>query len=239
MSTLNIESQSLNPSSLITLYELDCSSIGAGIYHFCSEKEVGGSSISFNNVFYQQIDLKAEGFEWTSDGTLPRPKLSVSTINSTFYSLVVATTGAQGCVLKRTRTFAKFLDSGEYGSQHLSFPVDVYIIDRILSFTKNSIEWELITPMDIPNAKIPSRLAMRDLCPWIYRSYNKDTDTFEYDNTSNACPYTGDRYSDNLGMPCTKDKDSCGHRLSDCVYRHGTARALPFGGFVGLAQNRS
>lgn len=237
MSQLQIEAQSLNPSAIISLFELDCTRIGGSVYRFCAESNPDGTPVSFGGVFYQQIGIKQEGFEWNSDGTYPRPKLSVSTLNDTFYSIVVATNGGQGAILTRTRTLAKFLDGQEMGGQGIHFPVDIYIVDRVLSLSKSLVEFELIAPLDLPRCQVPSRTALRDLCPWVYRTYVNGR--FEYDQTSNACPYTGTKCFDKYGHECGVSEDSCGRRVSDCVKRFGGYKDLPFGGFPGLARNRA
>lgn len=239
MSSLQREAQSLNPSAIISLYTLDCRSIGGSVYRFTADKEPDGTNFAFGGEVYQQISLKAEGFEWNGDGSYPRPKISVSVLNETFYSLIVFSSGAQGALLTRVRTLAKFLDGHEYGGQSIHFPADIYFIDRVTALTKSAAELELISPLDLPRCRIPSRAALRDLCPWVYRVYDSSSGTFEYDQTGNACPYTGSACFDRYGSPCDAASDVCGRRMSDCVKRFGTLRALPYGGFPGLARTRA
>ena len=236
MSALSKEVQKLSPSSIIALFTLDTSNIGGGVYRFCSDKEADGRTIAFGGLEYPQISMTAEGFEWNSDGTMPRPKISVSALNETFYSLVVFTKGAQGALLQRDRTLIRFLDGHEDGGKNIKFPSDLYIVDRITQFTSEAVTMELLTPLDLPRCKLPARVALRDLCPWVYRSWNGSG--FSYDQTGNACPYAGTKYFDRYGNICEASADSCGRTAADCVKRFGY-RSLPFGGFCGLARNRA
>ena len=66
---------------------------------------------------YTRLPVKAEGFEYTSTGTLPRPTLTVSNLDSTMtvllLALVNATTAGNdlgGAEVRRIRTLKKYLD---------------------------------------------------------------------------------------------------------------------------------
>ena len=234
---LQQEAQSLSPSSIINLFTLDATNIGAGVYNFCPEKELDGTSVLFGGIEYPYLNIKCEGFEWNSDGAMPRPKLSATALNDSFFSLVVSTNGAQGALLIRNRTLARFLDGHPDGGKDIKFPSDLYIIDRVTQLTKAVVVLELLTPLDLPREKIPSRIAMRDTCPFVYR--RRVNGAWQYDQTGNACPYAGSKCFDKNGVEVEADNDACGHTVSDCVKRFGTHRALPFGGFPGLARNRA
>ena len=153
-SLLSREAQSLNPSSVIHLFTLDASNVGGAIHRFCTEREADGSPVMFGGNQFPQISVKTEGFEWNSDGTLPRPKMSASALNDTFYSLIVLTNGAQGALLLRERTLAKFLDGHEYGGRGIKFSSDLYIVDRVTTLTKSLVTLELITPLDLPRCRV-------------------------------------------------------------------------------------
>lgn len=214
------------------------------ILRFTNTKEADGSNIRFNGVEYTAINFKAEGFSWDSS-SMPRPKITISiaddegSLPNTFLNIAVAYKGGQGATLYRMETLSRYLDNHEDGGMNAYLLNDRYIVDRVLSIDKQSISWELITPLDLGNLKIPSRQALVDVCSWVYRSYNSDTDDFEYYNTSIQCPYTGTNCYDKYGNSCEKNKDECGHRLKDCVLRFGEGANLPYGGFPGLARVRA
>lgn len=236
-SQLQQEAQSLSPSALISLFTLDASNVGSSVFTFCSHKEPDGTSVRFGGVEYPYIALKYDGFEWSSDGAMPRPKISAEALNSSFFSLVVLTNGIQGALIRRDRTLARFLDGHPDGGKGIKFPSDLYIVDRVTQLTKSVVTLELLTPLDLPREKVPARIALRDVCPFIYRRRVKGQ--WQYDQSSCACPYTGTACFDKHGKPCDEEHDECGRTVSDCAKRFGGCRALPFGGFPGLARNRA
>lgn len=240
MSLLTAESQKSSPAPLVELFLLDASMIGGGVYRFCGEKESDGSSIKFGGEEYPFLPLKTEGFAWSTDTAMPRPKLAVSTLNQTFYSLVVSTRGLQGAYVRRDRTLARFLDGHEDGGSNLKFPSDLYRVARIMSMDKNSISFELCCMLDLPRCKIPARRALRNLCGWRYRRWDTDRQRWVYEGGTTLCPYAGTAmYTDKGASTNDEAEDKCGRKLSDCVLRFGTKKNLPFGAFPGLARARA
>lgn len=238
MTALIQEAQSSSPSPFISLFILDASAIGGGILRWASSAEEDGSNIKYNGTEYPPLNFAVEGFAWDGD-TPPRPKITASiagdsNLSSRFLDMAVGYKGGQGAILYRIRTLARFLDGHEDAGAGIEFPRDMYIVDRIIALTKSSIQWELLSPLDLPNCKLPSRQALRDSCPWIYRHWNSDSNQFEYVSTgTQGCPYTGNSYFTKAGSATTADKDECGRHLSDCVLRFGS-QPLPYGGFPGL-----
>lgn len=238
--TQNISKPVIN----VELYTLDCSVLNGPVLRFTNTKDTDGSNISFNGVEYTAIKFKAEGFSWDSS-SMPRPKITVSiaddegSLPSAFLNIVIAYNGGQGASLYRIETLDRYLDGHEDENMNAYLLQDRFIVDRVLNVDNQTISWELITPMDLANLKVPSRQALVDVCGWVYRRYNSDTGNFEYYNTSTACPYTGSNYFDKNGSSCTKAEDECGHRLNDCVLRYGEGANLPYGGFPGLARVRA
>jgi len=113
----------LAPSAVIELFELhlDSSLHGSSdVYRFHAGMSKNDRNQDINVVFngnkYTRLPIKAEGFEYTSTGTLPRPTLTVSNIDSTMtvlLALVNKTTAGNdlgGAEVKRIRTLKKYLD---------------------------------------------------------------------------------------------------------------------------------
>ena len=177
---------------------------------------------------------------------MPRPTITASvadkeagSLSQSAIDLIVGYKGGQGATVYRYRTLARYLDGHEDGGQQICYPPDIYLIDRLVALDKSSAQWELIAPMDLPNCKLPSRQALRDACPWVYRRYNNISEAFDYDATDMACPYTGNRYFTKTGeVTADMTKDVCGRRLSDCVLRFGQENPIYYGGFPGLARIR-
>lgn len=232
--------QNLNPDGLVELFILDAGAIGGGIIRFASTKEADGSSIKWKGHEYPAHNFKTEGFTWDQE-SMPRPKISADVggekdLNNTLYSLIVGYLGAQGSTIYRIRTHVRYLDGHEDGGQDISYPMDVYMVDRLITATKKTLVWELIAPLDLPNCVLPSRFAVRDACCWVYRRWNATTGLFNYNQSSMGCPYVGTNYFDKQGNVCSKEKDECGRKLSDCAKRFGQNFPLPYGGFPALAR---
>ena len=174
----------------------------------------------------------ATGFELTSDGRPPRPHLSVSNVGNFVGVLVSAYEDFVGATVTRWRTFQQYLD-GEPGAdpdQH--FPADIFLINRKVSQTNESISFELSTPLDQTSKMLPGRIVQKRYCAWRYRIYDSAQSAFSY--TYAECPYTGSTYFSTDGQPTnTPAQDQCGKRLSDCKLRFPNV-TLPFGGFPGI-----
>lgn len=240
MSELSAESQKLEASPPIELFTLDASTIGGGIYRFCGSKEPDGKPISFNGNEYPFLPLETEGFAWDTGAAMPRPQLAISALNQAFYSLVVSTRGLQGAFLCRDRTLVRFLDGHEDEGKNLKFPSDLYRVDRVISMDKNVISFELCGILDLPRCKLPARRALRNLCSWRYRRWDKEKKAWVYEGDTTLCPYAGDKMFTERGEETfDKIEDCCGRRLSDCVKRFGASSNLPFGAFPGIARVRA
>ncbi len=130
------ESLKLDPSALITLYEIDVSEIASNITLQKSHVQVGaepfrfhnlnnlkGLSLKFQGNNYISFPIQTEGFEMNSAGTLPTPTLSISSVegmeNNASFSLLksnfINLENLVGAKVTRIRTFAKFLDADQNG----------------------------------------------------------------------------------------------------------------------------
>lgn len=128
-SSFNKSSISLTPDALITLFEIDFSSlqadfsmledvIGANIgadcvYRFCPMKN------SFNPIYwqgkgYQPLPIEIEGFEQQGDGRLPRPKMTLGNPDGLLSKIVHSNHDFANCKVTRKRTFARFLDDNNF-----------------------------------------------------------------------------------------------------------------------------
>ena len=194
---LNSEIQSVNPSALMTFFEIDLTEIALGkgliasidaaaqakyIFRFHSNVILTQEEVIFQNKQYDPAPIKAEGFELNGRGTLPVPKLSI-TANSdgldlmTLLKAEIATIGdLAGAKVTRIRTLAKFLDAvNSLGGANSSpdpnaeFPREVFFVDRKSLETKTSIEYELASILDIEGIQIPARIVSAKRCLHTYR----------------------------------------------------------------------
>lgn len=115
------ELQSSAPSAIIELYELQLDSQihnSTTIYRFHAGVNAVGTNadIVWAGNTYQQLPIEAEGFEYTGNNQLPRPKLRVSNILGTITALITATP-LEGAKVTRIRTMARYLDTANFPSR--------------------------------------------------------------------------------------------------------------------------
>lgn len=229
MSKFTEELQSLSPSSFIELFELDMTSTkSGGILYFHSGTNGLNAPVVWQDNVYQPWPIEATGFDMTTQGALPRPKIKVANTGGLFSAEVAANDDLLGCVLTRKRTFARFLDAVNFEggvnpeadpSQHLED--DIWFIDQKTTENRYQLEFELASVFDLMGVMLPYRQVLKSACPWKYRGAE--------------CGWTG-AFFDRFDQP-TADatKDVCSKMLSGCKCRYGTG-VLPFGGFPGATR---
>ena len=179
------ETQSINPGSLIELFELttDAALHGANnTYRFHD----GTNDFNYGNIVwagntYVALPMEADGFKY-ANGQLPRPTLSISNANSTITAILlnvnVVTPGNDltGAVVTRIRTLARFLDAANfstgtnpYGTPDptAEYAREIYKIDRKASENRLAVQFELAAAFDLANIRIPLRVCTRELFPSI------------------------------------------------------------------------
>lgn len=232
--TLELESISLNPGQLVSLFELDLSPFGGNVERFFDGDNVsdGLGWITWKGNFYFPRPVQVTGFELTADGRPPRPKLSVSNIGNAMGVLAAQYQDFVGAQVTRWRTFRHYLDGEAQADPDQHYPPDIFLVNRKITQTNREIVFELSNPLDQTSKTLPGRIVQKRYCPWRYRGYNATTDTFDYSQAE--CPYTGSDYYNEMGeVETTAAQDKCGKRLSDCKLRFPN-QALPFGGFPGI-----
>ena len=195
------EAFSLNPSALITLFEVDIGEIGFNrgiindfdinseyqtIFRFHNSIKSTSNSIIWRGNEYVAAPIQEEGFEITSKGTLPSPKLRMSVTDdgieylSIFKKRLLEFGDIIGSKVTRIRTFAKFIDAENFKNSkypdgfnpsNSELSRDVFFIDRKALETKNTIEYDLATFFDIENVKLPGRLVIANSCGAKYRGH--------------------------------------------------------------------
>lgn len=195
---LNKEIFSLSPDVLINLYEIDFSNlqhnfeilqdqfgvtIGEDLkYRFCGAIN-GSNPIIWQGQSYQPLPITSEGFEHKADGRMARPKLLIANPEGLFSRVLKANQDFVGCRITRKRTYIKFLDAENFQNRNsfegvnpfgesdpdAHFPDDVYFINKKNAENKISIEFELVSVLEIEGAYIPGRLIHSNFCSWSYR----------------------------------------------------------------------
>ena len=210
------EVNSLEPSTLITLFEIDLSQLilrgERKVYsnnnlstelRFHNNLKTMDTSIYFGGKEYFPAPVSASGFETSAKGSPPNPKLSITSnpkgldpevedrIKYIRYA-VRDLDNLSGAKVKRIRTFVKYIDGRNfyknYGTNaqelwspanpapqdfspdpYATFPVDDYIIDRKSGENKSTLEFELASPFDVHDLKLPGRIVTEVNCVWTYR----------------------------------------------------------------------
>lgn len=225
--------QLLEQDAIVVMFELDLSQFGGELLRF-APAPVDGQIVRFGGEQYLPLPIMAEGFVWNGKGTLPRPTLTVTSMDLAFLSIVLSADDMVGAPIRRLRTYRKHLDDGSDPDPTALFPVDHYVIERKTSQNKRQIQFELSVQMDQEGRKIPARQVLRDTCTKRYRWW--DGTQYRYEGVT--CPYAGAGQWQQNGSPAAQGQDRCGKRLSDCRLRFGQYGDLPFGGFPGVARYR-
>jgi lambda family phage minor tail protein L len=207
------EIMSANPSALITLWELDITdlltfgpalrgvlelrdrNVVVGpehhIFRFHNNLFLTKNSISWKGNRYIPAPIAAEGFETSSKGTLPKPKLTLFASEDAIEEFSILKSQINlaeliGAKVTRIRTFAKYLDEENFRSAgfdietsdvpegfdpdpNAEFPRDIFYLDRKSRDTKQVLEFELSSSLDIENVKLPYRRVVQGTCQWQYR----------------------------------------------------------------------
>lgn len=227
--------QSAQPGALISLFSLDTSPLGGGVFYFVQGTN-GNQNIKFNGIQYTPVDIEIDGLESNGAGGLPTPRIRISNTSGLPQSIINTYGDLVGCQVTRIRTFERYLDDGDEPDGNTFYGPDIFRVEQKTSENPLMIEWELSAAVDQQGKMIPGRVVIRDTCLWRYRSHIAGA-LFDYSKVQ--CPYVGAQSFDKNDNPTTPDKDECGRRVSSCKKRFGANAALPFGGFPGVGRVRA
>jgi len=216
ISSVYVELSKLAPSAIVELFELHLNSTLHGSsdifrWHNGANADVTGN-IVWNGNAYTRLPVKAEGFEYTNTGTLPRPTLTVANLSGSITALLLevnlTTTGNDlaGAEVRRIRTLKKYLDGEATADPNAAFPEEIWYVDRKATETRDVVSFELASKFDLAGIKLPKRQVVANICQWKYRS--------------SECGYTAPFYFDAGDVPVTSSADDvCGKRLGSCRTR--------------------
>ena len=213
--------QAIAPSAVIELFELELNTLQHGVadtYRFHAGSSLNGNGqVVWAGNTYLRFPVEAEGFEYSGNGQLPRPKMRVSNILGTITALLLSLPdGLEGAKVTRIRTLARYIDganfpggSNPYGTPDSAaeFPREVYYVDRKVVETRDVVEFELASAFDLAGVRAPKRQCIANICQWVYKS--------------TECSYTG-------------ALTSCSKTLDACKAHFGATAELPFGSYPGI-----
>jgi lambda family phage minor tail protein L len=230
----------LEVSSKIELLVVDATVVGGGVYYLVNETNALSQPVVWQGQTYTPYPIMASGFEQRGDGPLPRPKLRVANVLGLLGVLTRDHSRLEGSKVVRKRTLAKYLDAVNFAGgvnpsadSTAHYPDDVWYIDRMSLRTKEQVEFELASPLDLAGVMLPRRQIQARACGWKYRSPE--------------CGYTGPPVADANDVALVPDsqgvvdsaRDSCGHRVKSCELRFGKGNELPIGCFPGAGLLRN
>lgn len=225
--TIISDVQSLAPGDIVTLYELDMSSLGGTKFLFHNERVANGGSVWWQGREYIPFPIQVEGFESSQGKELPRPVVSVANVSGVISSLILEWDDLLGTKFIRRRTFSKYLDAANFDGGNPNadpnqyFPDEVWEISRKANENNIQVSFELSAAFDLENEVIPARPCSANCCPWTYKE--------------SECGYSGGPVADYNDYPTADPaKDVCGKRPTSCRLRFGEFATLPYGGFVGV-----
>lgn len=166
--TVQTELQNINQTSpWVELYILDCSTIGGTTYYFTPNYYPTGSAVVWQGNTYTFIPIQSAGWEIagaTSQGgaTQPTPTISISNVNKTLLTAVVALGNLVGAKLTRYRTYQKFLDGQPSADPTQYIGPDIFYVNQKTGHNKNVITFQLINPIDMPGKMLPGRQVLKD-----------------------------------------------------------------------------
>lgn len=225
--SITSEIQKLEPSAVIELFVLDCTTLGGSIFRFHAGTNALKQNITWQGEVYTRFPIQASGFEISAQGSLPRPRLRASNALSVVTTLLLELDDLAGATVYRKRTLKKYLDAVNFeggvnadADPDAHFVDDKFYIDRKIAENRDLVEFELSSALDLAGVQVPRRQVISNLCAWAYRG--------------GECGYTDTRYflADDTSTE-NEELDVCGKRLTSCKVRFGSGTDLPFGGFPG------
>lgn len=152
---------------------------------------VFGQKIVWQGQTYMPIPVEVEGFETTSNGQLPRPKIRFSNKEFFMTHIIDKNDDFKHARVIRKRTFVKYLDdvnfsdgTNPWGTADSSAELssETFLVGQKTAENRVFVEFELISPLDIDNLDITRRIIMSRYCAWQYRG--------------DGCNYTGQPVAD-------------------------------------------
>ena len=166
----------LEPDTIIELYEIDLGEED-GLYRFHAGKN-DTKDIIFDGFTYYSLPIEATDFEVRGDGQLPRPRLTLANPQGVFTDVVKRRNDLIGNTIIRKRVYLKFLDNENFPNNlnpygipdpDSRFDDDMFKINKKTNENKYYLEYELISPLELEEIKIPARIMIANYCPWRYR----------------------------------------------------------------------
>ncbi len=157
-------------------------------FAFHSGSKIGTfASLVFRGKTYQRLPVQVTGFEKRGSGVNPRPTITFSNFlgiekdgtvmtMTDFLNIVNTVTPSNDLLdakITRKLPLASALDNENFidNSNPFGTPSDdrlrdeIYFIDRKALETRNLVQFEMVSRIDMENKKVPARVVTRDIFP--------------------------------------------------------------------------
>lgn len=252
--SLTSELQAINPGAIIELFQLELNAAQHGFdqtYYFHAGLNELLAQVIWNGQAYQALPIEADGFEYSGNGQLPRPKLRAANVLGTITTILsLLPEGLEGAKVTRIRTLQRFLDAENFpaagallledGSYFLYEDETRIYLEGTNATADPYAEWpreiyyvdrKSAETRDVVEFELASAFDLAGVrapkrqcvtrCQWVYRSAE--------------CSYTGTNYFkvNNESTP-NASEDVCGKQVDSCKARFGEKAELPYGGYPGI-----
>jgi len=183
MSAIIEDVQKQEPGSgLVHVYEIELTSSSSIYFHTGLEADLSTVQLRDRTTpstirTYAALPIQMQGFKKVSKGAIPRPKMTVANVLTTFGDALgnLSNDDLLGNKVIRRTTLVKYL----YGqasdqSPSVEFPTETWYIDRISGENAVSVTFDLAAPHDLVGVTVPNRHAMSNACSWIYKGASFD-----------------------------------------------------------------
>lgn len=219
MSSVTANIQSLEPGTLIELFEVDVTFLGGELYRF---HKYDYGTIMWQGVPYEPWPIQAEGFEVSGDGKQAQPTLTMSNVDGFITSLTLYFDDLIGSKVTRHLTLAEFLDGQPGADPTEEFPPSIWYVERRVFEDHTTVQFELSSPLDFQGQMLPRRQIIANSCSWLTIGGYRGP----------YCGYNGPPVADEFDVITTDaGKDKCGGLVRSCKLRFGDNNELPYGSF--------
>lgn len=155
--------------------------------------------IVFNGISYTPFPIKVENMGQDGKGSINRPKLTVSNINGFVSALLLQNQQINGAVITRQRVFSRFLDAVNFQTPtpvwvtpdpSAAYPPEPWVVNRKVVENNQVVQFELASPIELQNVKLPRRQIIANVCTFKYRD-------------PRTCNYSGPPVADNANRTFT------------------------------------
>ncbi len=211
--TVYATSYSFNPSTLLSLYELDSRFISVNGSIFRWHAGVNGllQPVVFDGLTYTPFPIDVTDMEISGSGGVPRPHLKGSNIQGFLSQFLLTEGDLVGARFIRRRVYARFLDAvnwvngvNPYGTPDptAAYDDELYFVSRKVTENPELVELECCSPFELDGVQLPHRPLLATICSTSFR----DPET---------CGYNGAPVMDRFGKFFTvAAPDGYGYTLS-------------------------